>query len=103
MEVGKFCKRGPPRRRYYELTAIGASKHYPFLVRLRPGGQPSGRLSRTRPGSAGPAGVREFECDSAGGGHWGEAPHPTLTGIGVTWLYGFDFEIKVIARQPERK
>ena len=28
---------------------------------------------------------------------WGEAPHPTLTGVGVTWLYGFDFEIKVIA------
>lgn len=33
--------------------------------------------------------------------HWGEAPHPTLTGVGVTWLYGFDFEIKVIARLPE--
>jgi enamine deaminase RidA (YjgF/YER057c/UK114 family) len=32
---------------------------------------------------------------------WGEAPHPTLTGIGVTWLYGFDFEIKAIARLPE--
>ncbi|MGY0559030.1 MULTISPECIES: RidA family protein [unclassified Lysobacter] len=32
---------------------------------------------------------------------WGEAPHPTLTGIGVTWLYGFLFEIKVIARLPE--
>jgi enamine deaminase RidA (YjgF/YER057c/UK114 family) len=32
---------------------------------------------------------------------WGEAPYPTLTGIGVTWLYGFDFEIKVIARLPE--
>ncbi|SDG67942.1 MULTISPECIES: RidA family protein [unclassified Duganella] len=29
---------------------------------------------------------------------WGEAPHPTLTGVGVTWLYGFDFEIKVIAK-----
>ena len=25
----------------------------------------------------------------------------TLTGIGVTWLYGFDFEIKVIAKLPE--
>ena len=35
------------------------------------------------------------------GEFWGEAPHPTLTGIGVTWLYGFDFEIKVIARLPE--
>lgn len=33
--------------------------------------------------------------------YWGEAPHPTLTGIGVTWLYGFQFEIKVIARLPE--
>lgn len=32
---------------------------------------------------------------------WGEAPHPTLTGVGVTWLYGFRFEIKVIARLPE--
>ncbi|CAI8740934.1 RutC family protein YjgH [Pseudomonas sp. IT-P12] len=32
---------------------------------------------------------------------WGHAPHPTLTGIGVTWLYGFQFEIKVIARLPQ--
>jgi len=32
---------------------------------------------------------------------WGNAPHPTLTGIGVTWLYGFQFEIKVIAKLPE--
>ncbi|CAI1065655.1 RutC family protein YjgH [compost metagenome] len=32
--------------------------------------------------------------------YWGEAPYPTLTGIGVTWLYGFKFEIKVIARLP---
>jgi enamine deaminase RidA (YjgF/YER057c/UK114 family) len=30
--------------------------------------------------------------------YWGSAPHPTLTGIGVTWLYGFDFEIKVVAK-----
>lgn len=30
--------------------------------------------------------------------HWGEAPFPTLTGVGVTWLYGFQFEIKVIAK-----
>jgi enamine deaminase RidA (YjgF/YER057c/UK114 family) len=35
------------------------------------------------------------------GGHWGEAPYPTLTGIGVTWLYGFQFEIKVVAKLPE--
>jgi enamine deaminase RidA (YjgF/YER057c/UK114 family) len=33
--------------------------------------------------------------------HWGVAPHPTLSGIGVTWLYGFQFEIKVIAKLPE--
>lgn len=33
--------------------------------------------------------------------YWGDAPHPTLTGIGVTWLYGFKFEIKVIARLPD--
>ena len=32
---------------------------------------------------------------------WGEAPYPTLTGIGVTWLYGFQFEIKVIAKLPQ--
>ena len=33
--------------------------------------------------------------------YWGNAPHPTLTGVGVTWLYGFQFEIKVIAKLPE--
>lgn len=32
--------------------------------------------------------------------YWGEAPYPTLTGIGVTWLYGFHFEIKVVAKLP---
>ncbi|MFN3988121.1 MAG: RidA family protein [Rhodocyclaceae bacterium] len=32
--------------------------------------------------------------------YWGDAPYPTLTGVGVTWLFGFDFEIKVIARLP---
>ncbi|MDH0300855.1 MULTISPECIES: RidA family protein [unclassified Pseudomonas] len=32
--------------------------------------------------------------------YWGDAPHPTLTAVGVTWLYGFDFEIKVIAKLP---
>jgi enamine deaminase RidA (YjgF/YER057c/UK114 family) len=31
-----------------------------------------------------------------------EPPHPTWTAIGVTWLAGFDFEIKVIARMPGR-
>ncbi|KVM69671.1 enamine deaminase RidA [Burkholderia gladioli] len=30
--------------------------------------------------------------------YWGEAPHPSLTAVGVTWLYGFQFEIKAIAR-----
>ncbi|MET1505278.1 Rid family hydrolase [Burkholderia sola] len=33
--------------------------------------------------------------------YWGDAPHPTLTAVGVTWLYGFQFEIKAIARLPE--
>ncbi|MGF0237743.1 RidA family protein [Rhodococcus sp. IEGM1300] len=33
---------------------------------------------------------------------WGNAPHPTLTAVGVTWLYGFQFEIKVIAKAPEQ-
>ncbi|MBN6149977.1 RidA family protein [Xanthomonas sp. AmX2] len=33
--------------------------------------------------------------------YWGAAPHPTLTAVGVTWLYGFDVEIKVIARLPD--
>ena len=33
--------------------------------------------------------------------YWGDAPHPTLTGVGVTWLYGFHFEIKVIAQLPQ--
>lgn len=31
---------------------------------------------------------------------WGQAPYPTVTAAGVTWLAGFDFEIKVIARLP---
>lgn len=33
--------------------------------------------------------------------YWGEAPYPTATAIGVTWLSGFQFEIKVIAKLPE--
>ncbi len=33
--------------------------------------------------------------------YWGQAPHPTVTAVGVTWLYGFQFEIKVIARLPD--
>lgn len=31
---------------------------------------------------------------------WGGAPHPTVTAVGVTWLYGFQFEIKVVAKLP---
>jgi enamine deaminase RidA (YjgF/YER057c/UK114 family) len=32
---------------------------------------------------------------------WGEAPYPNVTCVGVTWLYGFQFEIKVIAKLPD--
>ena len=31
---------------------------------------------------------------------FGRPPYPTWTAIGVNWLSGFDFEIKVIARIP---
>lgn len=31
-----------------------------------------------------------------------EAPYPNWTAIGVNWLAGFDFEIKVIARVPDQ-
>ena len=30
-----------------------------------------------------------------------EAPYPNWTALGVNWLAGFDFEIKVIARIPD--
>jgi len=30
----------------------------------------------------------------------GEPPYPSWTAVGVTWLAGFDFELKVIARVP---
>jgi len=30
-----------------------------------------------------------------------EAPYPNWTAVGVNWLAGFDFEIKVIARLPQ--
>ncbi len=33
--------------------------------------------------------------------YWGEAPYPALTGVGVTWLSGFQVEIKVVARLPK--
>jgi len=32
---------------------------------------------------------------------WRQAPYPNWTAVGVNWLAGFDFEIKVIARGPE--
>ncbi len=32
----------------------------------------------------------------------GDPPYPTWTAIGVNWLAGFDIEIKVIARIPEK-
>lgn len=31
----------------------------------------------------------------------GEKPYPNWTAVGVNWLAGFDFEIKVIARIPD--
>ncbi len=31
----------------------------------------------------------------------GEQPYPNWTAVGVNWLAGFDFEIKVIARIPQ--
>lgn len=34
------------------------------------------------------------------GEFWGEKPYPTITAVGVTWLAGFRFEIKVIAKLP---
>lgn len=32
--------------------------------------------------------------------HFATKPYPNWTAVGVTWLSGFDFEIKVIARLP---
>lgn len=33
--------------------------------------------------------------------HFDTKPYPNWTAVGVNWLAGFDFEIKVIARIPE--
>lgn len=33
--------------------------------------------------------------------YWGEPPYSTVTAVGVTWLAGFRFEIKAIARLRE--
>jgi enamine deaminase RidA (YjgF/YER057c/UK114 family) len=35
--------------------------------------------------------------------YWGQEPFPSLTAVGVTWLYGFDVEIKVVAKLPQRE
>jgi enamine deaminase RidA (YjgF/YER057c/UK114 family) len=32
--------------------------------------------------------------------NWGDKPYPNITAVGVTWLSGFQFEIKAIARIP---
>ncbi|MBB4594479.1 MULTISPECIES: Rid family hydrolase [Xanthomonas] len=32
--------------------------------------------------------------------YWGPAPYPTVTAVGVTWLAGFRFEIKVVVKSP---
>lgn len=34
--------------------------------------------------------------------NWGSEPYPNVSVIGATWLAGFTFEIKVIARIPDR-
>ncbi len=33
--------------------------------------------------------------------YWGQKPYPNATVVGVTWLAGFQFEIKVVARLPK--
>jgi enamine deaminase RidA (YjgF/YER057c/UK114 family) len=32
--------------------------------------------------------------------YWGPAPYPAVTAVGVTWLAGFQFEIKVVVKLP---
>jgi enamine deaminase RidA (YjgF/YER057c/UK114 family) len=34
------------------------------------------------------------------GRNWGEKPWPNVTAVGATWLAGFQFEIKAVARIP---
>lgn len=46
---------------------------------------------------------KQFEAFMAiRAGEIGEAPYPNWTAVGVNWLAGFDFEIKVIARIPAK-
>jgi len=47
-----------------------------------------------------PAEIFETIWNEVAPEYWGQAPYPNVTGVGVTWLAGFDFEIKVIARIP---
>ncbi len=101
-----------------------------FSVRLRPGRQPRGWLARAGlqkqvqlafdnlAAVLKAAGctfddvvdVTTFHTDPAA--QWesinavrlkaiGEQPYPNWTAVGVNWLAGFDFEIKVIARIPQ--
>jgi enamine deaminase RidA (YjgF/YER057c/UK114 family) len=45
---------------------------------------------------------RQFEAVlAAKNAIFSEPPYPAWTAVGVTWLAGFDFEIKVIARIPQ--
>src|SRR4051812_8883080 len=44
-----------------------------------------------------PAEVFEMIWDEVAPEYWGQAPFPTATVVGVTWLAGFQFEIKVVA------
>ncbi|MCZ4088883.1 hypothetical protein [Sinorhizobium psoraleae] len=40
------------------------------------------------------------QCWPSGREEIGAPPYPSWTAVGVNWLAGFDFEIKVIARIP---
>jgi enamine deaminase RidA (YjgF/YER057c/UK114 family) len=45
---------------------------------------------------------RQFDTGMAvKDGVFSKVPYPSWTAVGVNWLAGFDFEIKVIARIPE--
>lgn len=47
-----------------------------------------------------PADIFEMIWDEVAPEYWGRAPYPSATAVGVTWLAGFQFEIKVVARLP---
>jgi hypothetical protein len=51
-----------------------------------------------------PVAVRLQVCrrlETATGARRAGSTRPTSTGIGVTWLYGFKLELKVVAKLPE--